>query len=133
MKLHLTLLGATFLTLFSNTLKSNDGIVFAYSYRIYANSYQTSDKLKVYSIKEKLIDTYEEICFGYNERYYQDLIKLHLSDFRFDSSITPYYQNGKIVLKIGKGVGYSIEGSLRKNSCDENVIREKFYFFELFS
>ena len=133
MKVKFTLLGACLLTFFSASFYHNDGVAFTYTYQIRANSYQSKDELRLYSVKEKLIETYEKICFGYAERYHQDILKLHLEDFRFSSDIKPYYQNGRIILTIGSGLGYTIQGTLRKNECDGNVIREKIYFFEFFS
>ena len=32
---------------------------------------------------------------------------------------------------IGKGKGSKIQGRLRKNSCDNEVIREKIYIFDI--
>ena len=40
-------------------------------------------------------------------------------------------ESGNYVI-IGNGLGPIYKGKLRKNECDESVIREKFYIFELF-
>lgn len=113
---------------FSNTEPYN----FAYKFMIITNSYSLEDQKRGFDIKEKLINEYEYLCFDINEKYHKDIIKSHISDFKFEKDISSYYSNGQIVLRIGNGIGYVIKGNLRKTKCDDSVIDEKIYFFEIF-
>ncbi len=106
-------------------------VAFQYTYRITANSSHPFDTASLYDYKERLIDTYENLVFGHEERDYQMLIQQNIDLFRFENCVSSYL-NGSIVLVVGNGGGPTIKGDLRRNSCDESVIREKFYIFELF-
>ena len=105
---------------------------FTYRFMIIANSYSLNDEKKAFDVKEKLIKKYEYLCFGLDESYHKDIVKSHIDDFKFEKNITSYYSKGMIVLKIGNGLGYTIKGNLRKSECDDYVINEKIYFFEIF-
>lgn len=110
----------------------NEPISFEYKYKVISNSNHPFDVKEAYNYKEKLIDQYESLVFGYQERDYQTIIKQNLNLFEFSEDCSCYY-NGQIVLVIGNGTGLTLEGDLRHNVCDENAIREKFYIFELFN
>ena len=105
---------------------------FQYQYKVVGNSYHPFDQNQIYFYKEKLIDTYEYLVFGFDEREHGNIIKNNIDSFVFDDYCIAAYQEGQIVLIIGNGLGPIYKGKLRKNECDENVIREKFYIFELF-
>ena len=105
---------------------------FKYLYQIKANSYTPKDTIKLYYYKEKLIDQYEKMAFSLKNEYLHQTIKQNISDFNFDDNCVASYVNGVIVLTLGEGRGSLIEGKLRQNSCDNSVIREKIFIFELF-
>lgn len=128
----LQMLIATFSSLFTLAMVIQEPISFDYSYRVIANSSSFSDIQKAYLYKEQLIDLYEDLVFEYEERDYQNIIMVNIDKFCFDDTCHSYY-NGSIVLIIGHGVGTTLTGNLKRNVCDESVIREKFYIFELFN
>lgn len=105
---------------------------FKYLYQIKANSYTPKDTIKLYYYKEKLIDKYEQLAFSLKNEYLHQTIKQNISDFNFDDNCIASYVNGVIILTLGEGKGNVIEGKLRQNSCDNSVIREKIFIFELF-
>lgn len=107
-------------------------INFQYQYRVVGNSYHPFDQNQIYFYKEKLIDNYEKLVFGFEEREYGSIIENNISSFEFDNNCIASYQKGEIILIIGNGLGPLYKGKLRRNECDESVIREKFYIFELF-
>ena len=107
-------------------------ISFEYRYEIIANSYHPFDQACIYEYKEKLIDVYEELCFTHLEREYQDIIINNIHLFEFDDSIVASYYNGAIVLVVGNGTGNTYKGKLKRNSCDESAIREKFFYIWTF-
>ena len=110
-----------------------DGSVFKYVYQIKANSYSPKDCVNLYYYKEKLIDKYEELTFTLKQSYVGSFLQDNISVFEFDSNCSSKYVNGVIVLTLGQGKGSVIEGKLRMNSCDDSVIREKIYLFDIFS
>ena len=104
---------------------------FSYEYNIVSNSNTPEDIIKTYLYKEQLIDLYEDLVFDFASRDHQTIIRNNINKFCFDSTCHSFY-NGKINLVIGKGLGVSLQGKLKQDICDESVIREKFYIFELF-
>ncbi len=106
-------------------------VSFTYEYKIVSNSNSPEDIVKTYLYKEKLIETYEDLVFDFASRDHQTIIINNIDKFVFDSECHCFY-NGKINLVIGKGIGVTLEGKLKQNICDESVINEKFYIFELF-
>lgn len=118
------------IVLVSNVVES--GATFKYLYQIKANSYTPRDSVNLYYYKEKLIDKYEDIAFSIKEEYLSETLKQNISEFKFDSSCYPEYKNGVIVLTLGQGKGSVIEGRLRFNNCDNDVIREKIFIFDIF-
>lgn len=106
---------------------------FDYKYKIIANSYHPVDDMNVYNYKEKLINKYQELCFSHLEREYTEIIVNNINSFCFDSNCVSSYKDGGILLIIGNGNGRTYTGNLKKNECDESVIREKFYIYELFN
>ena len=105
---------------------------FQYQYKVVGNSYHPFDQNQIYFYKEKLIDNYEYLVFGFDEKEHGNIIKNNIDTFVFDDNCIASYQQGQIILIIGNGLGPIYKGKLRKNECDESVIREKFYIFELF-
>ena len=97
-------------TLITATL-TNDTVPFQYRYEIRADSFHPIEELNLY--KEKAIRA-----------------NLHL--FEFNSRIKASYQEGIIHLTVGSGRGFMISGELRKDQCDSETIREKYYFLDLF-
>lgn len=106
-------------------------VSFTYEYKIVSNSNSPEDIVKTYLYKEKLIETYEDLVFDFDNRDHQTIIINNIDKFVFDNECHCFY-NGKINLVIGKGIGVTLEGKLKQNICDESVINEKFYIFELF-
>lgn len=109
-----------------------NGSNFKYLYQIKANSYSPKDSVALYYYKEKLIDQYEDIAFSLKEEYLSEVLRTNISKFKFDDKCIPSYKNGVIILTIGEGKGSLIEGKLRYNTCDNDVIREKIYIFDIF-
>lgn len=105
---------------------------FKYLYQIKGNSFATRDCIDIYYYKEKLIDKYEDIAFTLKEEYLDEVFRTNISLFKFDDKCFPSYKNGIILLTIGEGKGSLIEGKLRYNACDSEVIREKIYIFDIF-
>ena len=105
---------------------------FKYLYQIKGNSFATKDCIDIYYYKEKLIDKYEDIAFTIKEEYLDEALKTNISLFKFDDKCFPSYKNGILLLTIGEGKGSLIEGKLRYNACDSEVIREKIYIFDIF-
>lgn len=114
------------------TLCLNNPITFEYKYKVVSASNNPFDLQEAYTLKEKLIDQYESLVFGYQERDYSTIIRQNINLFEFTDDCSSFY-NGQIVLIIGNGKGISLTGDLKHNICDENAIREKFYIFELFN
>ena len=106
-------------------------VSFSYEYKVISNSSSPSDVIEAYLYKEKLIELYEELVFDFSSRDHQTIIINNIDKFFFDKTCHSYY-NGKINLIIGKGVGPALQGKLKQDICDESVIHEKFYIFELF-
>ena len=102
---------------------------FQYKYMIISNSYKVEDEKYAFTLKELLIDRYEQLCFGIDESYHKDVIVMNIDSFEFYNNVTSYYSNGMIVLRVGNGLGYVFKGSLKRNECDDSTINEKFYFF----
>lgn len=111
---------------------SEKASTFKYLYQIKGNSFATKDCIDIYYYKEKLIDKYEDIAFTIKEEYLDEALKTNISLFKFDDKCFPSYKNGILLLTIGEGKGSLIEGKLRYNACDSEVIREKIYIFDIF-
>lgn len=118
------------LIIFSNV--KDYGTTFNYVYQIKANSFSPKDTIDLYYYKEKLIDKYEDISFSIDSTYLLESLKVNISQFKFDEKCFPEIKNGALILTIGNGKGSLIEGKLRQNICDENVIRDKIYILEIF-
>ena len=132
MKLKVTFSTILISSIFYLSYQNLEPYNFSYKFMIIANSYSLKDEQKAFEIKELLINKYESLCFGLDESYHKDIIKSHIDYFEFDKSISSYYSKGMIVLSIGSGMGYVIKGNLRKSECDDSIINEKIYFFEIF-
>ena len=126
------ILSVGFTLLMTFSYKFQESPSFKYTYQIVTNSYSVNDEIKGYYYKEKLIDCYEQLVFSYPENEHQEIIKNNINLFKFDDDCYPYYHNGSIVIIIKNGQGMIINGHLRKNECEEGVIREKVYIFDLF-
>lgn len=129
---HFFLLGAVALTVLSNTLSVPE-VPFQYAYEIVSNSRSAKDVTELYYYKEKIIDTYESYIMplGYDE--IEEAVKNNLQLFCFRDDARCSYIGGTIVVLIGNAQGVEMKGQLRKSSCDETVIREKLFIFDLFS
>ena len=121
---------SSFLFLLSTVEEST---AFKYAYQIKANSYSPRDSVNLYYYKEKLIEKYEELTFTLKQSYINSFLKDNISLFEFDETCSAKYINGTILLTLGQGKGSVIEGKLRVNACDDSVIREKIYLFDIFS
>ncbi len=116
----------------TTTILTNDTTPFQYRYEIRADSYHPVEEINLYYYKEELIDTYERLCLDMDMIYQESAIKNNLYLFEFNSHIKASYVDGTIVLVVGRGQGYVIRGQLRKNQCDSETVREKYYFLDLF-
>ncbi len=118
-------------TLITATL-TNDTMPFQYRYEIRADSFHPIEELNLYYYKEELIETYEKLCLNLDAIYKEKAIRANLHLFEFNSRIKAAYQEGIIHLTVGSGRGFMISGELRKDQCDSETIREKYYFLDLF-
>ena len=105
---------------------------FNYQFEIRTNSYSPLDEASGYYYKEQLIDKVEYQLFTLDEREHNYYIINHLDEYKFYDDVKVNYQMGTICVTIGEGKGMLIKGKFKKNVCDENVIREKYYILELF-
>ncbi len=105
---------------------------FNYRFEIRTNSYNPLDEAAGYYYKEQLIDKVEYNLFTLDEKEHGYYIMTHINDYCFSDDVKIKYQMGTICVSIGEGKGILIKGKFRKNVCDENVIREKYYILELF-
>lgn len=104
---------------------------FTYTYSIRANSTSVADMLVLYDVKQEFISRYNNLVLSVNENYHEKTVKDNIHTFIDPSLGTSSYTNGKIIITIGEGKGGSIEGKLRKNSCDEDAINYRIYLFDL--
>lgn len=116
--------------LVSNSLPAYSN--FNYQFEIRTNSYSPLDEASGYYYKEKLIDKVEYQLFTLEEKEHTYYIINHIDDYKFYDDVNVSYQMGTLCVVIGEGKGIVIRGKFRKNICDENVIREKYYILELF-
>ena len=130
MKKILSLLSLVFLS--STTSVNSTENNFDYSYTVVASSNSASDLLKLYNVKEKLIDNYEALVFNINENYHEQTIKDNLDYFSGEDYVA-YYRNNELYIVIGDGNGKSISGDLRRNSCDSKPVRVQFFFSKFFN
>lgn len=130
MNQYIMLIGVSLVSMTVLTL--NEPISFSYTYKVIGASNNIIDVKNAYLYKERLIDTYEDLVFDYSSNEHQKIIEDNLDKFRFDEHCYVHY-NGTIILIIDQGLGYTLEGKLKKNVCDEETKNEKFYIFELFN
>ncbi|MCH5172322.1 MAG: hypothetical protein J1F31_05805 [Erysipelotrichales bacterium] len=105
---------------------------FKYKYEITANSNHAEDLYKLYDYKEKLIDIYDEQFLLLNEKEREKKLVSDIELFNIDDTCRSYYASGTIVILVGDASGMTISGDLRKDSCDETVIRTKIILFDIF-
>ena len=74
----------------------------------------------------------EHLIFLIEEKDRSNYIFNHLEEFKFSDDAKVTYQMGIVCVTLGEGKGRIIKGQFRKNECDEQVIREKYYILELF-
>ena len=127
-KLLLSILSSA-LVLTSNVSLNSE---FKYQYEIKTNSYNPLDDSAGYYYKEKMIDRMEHLIFLIEEKDRSNYIFNHLEEFKFSDDAKVTYQMGIVCVTLGEGKGRIIKGQFRKNECDEQVIREKYYILELF-
>ena len=126
-----------FLTLLSSlVLMSSNGSVtyseFKYKYQIKTNSYNPLDEAAGYYYKEEMIDKFEYELFSLSKENHTNYVVNNLEHFKLCDDAQVSYQMGTICVTLGNGQGKIIKGEFRKNECDEQVIREKYYILELF-
>lgn len=106
---------------------------FKYKYQIVANSNSPSDIYDLYDYKERVIDIYEDHYLYMSQKEIEKDLVENIEIFKLNNDVRPYYAYGTIVLMVGNANGMCLEGSLRKDSCDDSVIRTKVFIFDLFS
>lgn len=106
---------------------------FKYEYQIVANSNSIPDMVRLYEYKEKVIETYEANFLDSSREEIEKELKNNMFIFCYDYDVRAYFAYGAIVLMIGSANGACLKGDLRKDSCDETVIRSKVFLFDLFS
>ena len=105
---------------------------FEYKYQIKTNSYSPLDDAAGYYYKEQMIDKFEYELFTLDSSDHTNYIINNLDHFKLTDDAEVSYQMGTICITLGEGKGKIIKGQFRKNECDEQVIREKYYILELF-
>ena len=105
---------------------------FQYRYEIMASSRKSVDVVALYKYKEKLIDTYEQYFMPLPKEQLEYCIRENISQFAFEEDARAYYISGTIVVLLGDAKGLTISGELRSSDCDNTVIREKLFIFDLF-
>jgi len=126
------LLGSMILTAVSSTLDFPE-VPFQYQYEIVSRSRNPKDITELYYYKEKMIDTYEKYFMPLGIEKMEPAIKNNLMMFSFDEDARVHYISGTIVVLLGDARGVEMKGELRRNECDETVIREKIFILDLFS
>ncbi len=104
---------------------------FSYEYVIILNSNSMGDLLNGYTYKEYLIDEYNDLINYLDPSLHQDAVINNIDSFAKEGSIAKY-ENGKITLYVGEAKGNSIQGELKKDSCDTSNVRVKFFFSKFF-
>ncbi len=103
---------------------------FSYKYEITANGNSAQDLWELYDVKEKVIETYDRNYLNHPEK--EQMLFRSVSDFAVTNHCRSYYVSGVLVVLIGNAKGVCLEGNFRKDSCDDSVIHEKVYLFDLF-
>ena len=104
---------------------------FTYKYEVVLNSNNSKDVIKGYLYKEYLIDQYNGLVEYLDPSLHTNAIINNIDMFAKEGSYSEYV-NGKIVVYIGDAKGSAISGELKNNTCDESVIRVKFFFSKFF-
>ncbi len=104
---------------------------FSYQYRVVTNSNSAGDLLQAYTYKEYLIDEYNQLINYLDPSLHQDAVINNIDRFAKEGSVAKY-EDGVIVVYVGKGEGKAISGELKKDACDTSNIRVKFYFSKFF-
>ena len=104
---------------------------FTYKYEVVLNSNDHRDVVKGYLYKEYLIDKYNELISNLDTELHSKAVMNNIEIFANEGSYSEYV-DGKIVVYIGDAKGDSISGALKTNSCDNSVIRVKFFFSKFF-
>lgn len=120
------------LALSASVFSSLSSEPFKYKYEITANSKHAADIYNLYDYKEKLIDIYDEHFLFLNEKEREKKLISSIELFNIDNNCRSYYSSGTIVVLVGDANGMTISGNLRKDSCDETVIRTKIILFDIF-
>lgn len=105
---------------------------FEYKYQIKTNSYSPLDDAAGYYYKEQMIDKFEYELFTLDSSDHTSYVINNLDHFKLSDDASVSYQMGTICITLGQGKGKIIKGQFRKNECDGEVIREKYYILELF-
>lgn len=124
---------ASLLLLFATSYTSPVSHPFTYRYEIRASSTELDARMMLYTYKNYLISTYEDIVLKYPESTHDELVRNNLTSFEIEGKTRATLNYGVLTLTVGFGMGPSIKGDLRKNICDEEPIDTRFFFFELFS
>lgn len=123
---------ALLLSLGSLSFVDRRSVPFGYRYEVVAASNSLNDLYELYDYKEHLIDVYDRTVLTLDSRHRQQFLSDHIAVFNYKEGVTSYV-NGVIVQTIGPGLGQHLRGDLKKDACDTETIREKFFIFDLFS
>ncbi|MDD6302653.1 MAG: hypothetical protein PUA56_05110 [Bacillales bacterium] len=125
-------LGGTLLIGEAGVYSGNTSSSFNYKFEIKTNSINPIDEAAGYYYKENMIDKYEKYFFTLDKSLHAKFVEENLDFFALSDDAYVTKQFGTIHICLGKGNGFTIKGAFRKNECDEEVIREKCYIFDLF-
>lgn len=104
---------------------------FIYEYKVVLNSNSTKDVMNGYVYKEYLIDQYNDLINYLDPSLHQDAVINNINKFAKEGSCAKY-EDGVIVVYVGKAKGDALKGKLKKDACDTSNIRVKFYFSKYF-
>lgn len=113
------------------TISSTKYEKFLYKYKVVANDDSALGLIDLYNAKQYLVDTYSELILFKDPSLHQHLIIENIDKFAYSNSIAEY-NDGFIIVIIGKGKGQTISGDLRRNFCDESVTNNRIYIIEWF-
>ena len=91
-------------------------VLWAKSYVISYEIYDDSTTSSVFEIKKSLFQWYDAISDRVDDVYIGDLIENELGTFELEN-VTVTYDNNRITLIVGDGLGMYIHGELVEESC----------------
>ncbi len=94
--------------------------------------YMDTNRQDLYEVKEKILQTYEELMKGVNNESDAMMVVNHLDYFVFDHTMQASWKANQLVLVVGDGKGAFIEGELQRNVLCMPQVKPKSIFQEIF-